>query len=213
MGCIVTAARYMANEGMAWRPHIRDAFEVSQRSDLLEHLISSSPVQGEPSWLSWNVQELDAQACRDAAAQARYEADWQEYKAVAIGVAGALVSAVFYAILCAIVGAILFVAENFFIQPVETFILENLNAGFFILWLIGGSAIMTPALFLLFAYVLNIAPRIWTKELLPAIHRSHNYAQHLYAEAAILDQRAELLEAGGQEADPESPDLQLLFTR
>ena len=188
MSCFVAIPRHIERTVEHWLPRIEEAFQTAQAPILLARLGLSAPAQGEAEWRVWNVENLNAEECRNAALQARQDAWWEEFKASALRVGGVFVSTVLYALMLVVAGAVFIIT-----MTLADFAIDYLGGIESAFIAIIGTALEETGLVLLTMHVglrmFSMAPRIWTKELLPAITRAQNYAEHLRTGAARLESR------------------------
>ncbi len=175
-----------------WGPRVQDALTNANQATALDVMGLSAPAQGEPNWRTWNVQELDPKQCELAAEFAKEQACWENFKAAALFIGGVVASVVIYTamlfVACAII-AHMFVVFSFI---VDVLIIPLLGEATFLFWVafIPLDLKLTADIFNVFAAFIAIAPRLWTKELAPAIQRTSNYATHLTTQSRRLELRA-----------------------
>jgi hypothetical protein len=175
-----------------WGPRVQDALTSSDQAGALNVMGLSAPRQGEPNWRTWNVQELNPEQCKLAAEFAKEQACWENFKEAALLVGGVVASVVIYAAMLFVAFAIIahmFIVFSFII---DVLVVPIVGEGTLLFWavFIPLDLKLTADIFNVFAAFVAIAPRLWTKELAPAIDRSAIYAHHLTTQSRRLELRA-----------------------
>ncbi len=195
MGCITAFVRYIERQVEYWEPRLEDAFTEAEAPSWLARLVSTSPARGEAGWREWNIANLDIAQCREAALQARQDAWWADFKATALTVGGVLASIVIYTAMLAVAGAI-FAAVVVAFDMIADYLVDHEAGGLVLIAFIfvGGIGGVYWTIAQLALNIFDNAPRIWTKELLPAIHRAQNHAAQLRENALAYEVRALLID-------------------
>lgn len=201
MACCTRIERYVEAERQYWTSRIEESFRVAQRPYFLEKWGLSSPAPHEAGWQDWtHVAQLSVEECRTAAERARQDVLWTDVKAGVLVFGGILTSALAYTAMLVTAGAIVFLTGNILAEILASCIeMFDTNAVSLLAVTFTGVVAFECAIFWVIAQAicvtLYIAPRLWTKELAPAIGRVNDYAAHLRQGVELLE--AEILRRGG----------------
>ncbi len=181
--------RHMREFGDYWGPRVEDATTVADQATALNVMGLSAPHEREPNWRSWNVEELNPKQCKLAAEFAKEQACWENVKTAALIALGIAASVLLYAAMLFVAGSIVVYMMSAFAFALDSIIIPLVGEGtlLFFAAFIPLDLKLTWEIFNVGAGVAAIAPRLWTKEFIPAIQRSSAYATHLTQEARKLE--------------------------
>lgn len=198
MSCLTAIVNWGANQLEQIIPRIEESCVVADQADWLASCGLSAPSEGEPNWHEWNVQALSADECRAFAAEAKSSARWEAFKAWMVIIGGTLASIVYYAVMLVVAAAILLLPMIAVVELCLPIAEYNAILGGICSFL-GGFSIGGLIYMPLLSRLVAIAPRLWTKELLPAINRSFSYSAHFWDQANQLQAKADAPPAAAAE--------------
>ncbi|MBI2742987.1 MAG: hypothetical protein HYX48_03635 [Chlamydiales bacterium] len=203
MACITAFMRSAFGELDRWGPLIHDSLTTAQNATLLAH-VGLSPRQAE--WRTWDVENLDTvEGFRTALEEARGLMYWETFKSWSLTISGVLLTPVivaamavaFFAVLALPLVVLDFVAPAILGSGPINPDLENVFLDLAtVLGIMGSYAIYWEIPVLLrTAYY---CPRVWTKELIPAVNNLDAYVVHLRRAVDVLEDELQVAEAKEQ---------------